>query len=682
MNKANFAKLKMIVFNVFILLRFNNFVNNHYPRRKLFVMIKTMKIRSSCLYCGVGCRLIFETKQGKLVKVLPDQTDPVSQGTPCLKGLTLPEVVKKGRVKKPQIKSNGQFKEVTWKEALEFIYQKTSWLAPQEIFFSGSGKITNEDNFVLQKFARVVLKTNNIDNCCSRLCHQPTVQAMNDCFGTPNLTQLENLTQIDTLLIIGSNPASNYPAFWHRVLREKQKRRLKIVLVGSMFSLTGKNLPQNDQVLVLEQGSELVFLNGLANFLIKRKAFRPAAAEIEGFQRLVQTVKKFTPALVAKTCRLTPQEFLQAAETITKSKNLGLFHGMGLTQHVNGIENIHAFLNLVLLKKAFILTLRGEINVQGAGDMICHPALFFPSLWPGKPPLEKGKNIIEAFYLSPTKAAFISGFNPAQSLPDLKRVRQNLKKMFLVIITPYFNQTCEFAQVILPSPILIERQGTITNGERRVRLVRRVLPPYGEARPEWQIYSQLARLFGQANSFRYQNEKQILTEITKTIPDYALLKPEKIFAGEDGWVKKQPRHQRFYPEDWEGYDDPRSEKYPLLLTTFRQPFSFLTSEATEKSPTLKRASRKIGFYLQPKQAEALKIEDGDLIEVESTVNKIRGQAFLDENIPPGVVATSFHSPKLLVNFLFPLEFDEETWTPNFKATAVRIKKVSSPLKSA
>ena len=622
-------------------------------------------VSSSCIYCGVGCQINYQVEKGKIVKVFGNPADPVSGGKPCIKGLTIAEVWNKNRVLLPQIKTKTGFKKVSWQEALDFIVEKTRRLAPQEIFFSGSGRITNEDNFVIQKFARKVFQTNNVDGCCARLCHQPTVQAMTDCFGTPNLTWMENLEKIDILLVIGSNPASNYPVFWNKVLQEKQKRKLKVILVGAMFSLTAKTLSKDDLILVIQQGTEQVFLNGLVNFLLKKGDF-PQAQKIEGFERLKTIVSKFSSDFVVNICKISLQDFQKAGEAIFSSSDLGVFHGMGLTQHVNGIENIHSLLNLVILKKAFLLTLRGEINVQGVGDMKCVPLPF------GEGPLEKGKNMIEAFYLSPVKAAFVSSFNPAQSLPDLRRLWKNFEKMFLVLITPHFNKTAEFASVIFPSPILIERKGTITNGERRVRLVRQVVPPLGEARPEWWIYQQLAKILGKGKDFNYQNEKEIFQEITRTIPDYQNLSSEEIFGGEDGWPEKKEKFTRFFPEDWEGLDDPRSEKYPFLLTTFRQQNLFLTSEETENAKSLKKLGSFSGFYLSPEDAQKMGIKDGQKIKVESVVDELIGQVKIDAVIPLGVVAASFHDQKFLINTLFPLEFDEETFTSNFKATAVRI----------
>lgn len=643
---------------------------------RLFLEMDTI---STCLYCGVGCRLKYTVEGGKIKKIEGDSTDPISEGKPCIKGLTIGEVVEKNRLAFPQIKINNHFQRVSWKQALKYIYQQTKNLAPQEVFFSGSGKIPNEDNFIIEKFARVVFQTNNIDNCCSRLCHQTTIQAMNDCFGTPNLTRNENLKKIDTLLIIGSNPAANYPVFWRKILEEKSKRKIKVINIQAIYNLTAKQLSkETDFNLIITPGAELVVLNGIINYLIQNKKYSSEAEKTEGFARLKSVVKEFVPALTCKIANVSLNNFLQVCQAISLSQKLGIFHGMGLTQHVNGLENIHTLLNLVILKNGYLLTQRGEINVQGAGDMACNPLRKeeeFSKCWSIPLPQEKGKNMIEAFYLSPVKAAFISGFNPAQSLVALDRLRKNLQNMFLIVLDSYMNETSKLAKVLLPTPLLIERKGTITNGERRIRFVNRVIPPFGESLPEWQIYQQLAKFWKKENFFPYQDEKEIFKEITLVIPDYQKIDAEKIYRGEDAFPNKTAKFKVFYPEKWEGYDDPRSEKYPFLLTTFRSPYSFLTNEATANSSTLKKIEESSSFWINPQDAKKNSLKEGEIIEIESAIAKLKGKVKISFDIPQGIIGSCFHSSKLLINRLFPLEFDEETFTPNFKATAVRINKL-------
>ncbi|MBM4402657.1 MAG: molybdopterin-dependent oxidoreductase, partial [Candidatus Cloacimonetes bacterium] len=636
-------------------------------------------IISPCIYCGLSCKLKYQVENEKIVGIAGDANDEVSGGQPCIKGLTIKEVTAKNRNLEPQIRKNGNLRKASWDEAYDFILQNTKDLAPQELFFCGSGKTTNEDNYVLQKFARLVFKTNNIDSCCTRLCHAPTVMAMQDCFGTSNLTCLKNLEKIDSLLIFGSNPASNYPVFWNKVLAEKRRRALAIIIVQPMYSLTSKTVANaaDTEIIFIEPGSEVAFLNGIINYLLQNRAYFTKAEKYEGFARLKEIVKTYSPELVEKITKVEKSKFLKLCQVLGKSKVLGVFHGMGLTQHINGIENIHSLLNLMLLKNGFILTLRGEVNVQGVGDMACEPTAKpdFAKVWNADLPLEKGKNLIEAFLIEPVKAAFISGFNPAQSLPNLNRVHKILSTMFLVQMEAQENLTSQFANVILPIPLLCEREGTVTSGERRVRKVNQVVKPPGEVKSEWQIYQELAKLLAKEEHFSYSEPKEIFREIIKSIPDYQNLEVESIWAGADGWPKKEIKFQRFYPEKFEGCDDPRSKKYPFILTTFRSPFSFLTNEVTENSETLKKMEKRPSFHLNPADAETLRIKNEDKVKVESVISALTAKALLDSDIPKGLIAAHFHSRKLLVNKLFPLEFDEESFIPNFKATAVKVEKV-------
>jgi formate dehydrogenase major subunit len=641
-------------------------------------------VQSICLYCGCGCRLNYQVEGKKVVKVLPDFSDEVSEGKPCIKGLTINEVVEKGRNLRPLIRKNknSKFKAVSWREAYDFIYKNTKDLAPEEVFFAPSGKITNEDNYVIQKFARIVFKTNNIDGCCSRLCHIATVKGLCNTFGTPTTQwKMNDVYGADCLLIIGSNPASNHPVIFNRILKARSKGA-RMISIQTIVNLISKH---SDFAVTVQPGTETVLLNGIMNILIRGKAYGKNVEFLEGFSRLQEIVKKYTPKLVCELCGITEQQLAELAAIIKDSKSFAVFHGMGLTQHVNAMENVHSLLNLVVLKNGKLLSSRGEVNVHGVGDMGCAPDMLptdsfigfdrLEKLWQCKVPKEKGKNIIEAFLISPVKAAFISGFNPAQSLPNLTEVHKNLKNIFLVCLDSYSNLTAEFANVILPTPILIERTGTITNGERRIRFVKKVVEPLGSSKPEWQIFKELSSLFWQENYFDFDSEKQIFAEIVKTIPAYSGIDVDAVYEGKDAWADKKIKFTRFNPEEFEGTEDVRSEKYPFLLTTFRSQYHFLTGEATSKSKTLRKSADGPYCYLNAEDAKQLKIKNGNKIRVLSHVSSVITEARIDERIPKGIVAMHFHFDSLLVNKLFPTQFDEETFTPNYKMVAVRVEKI-------
>jgi predicted molibdopterin-dependent oxidoreductase YjgC len=627
---------------------------------------------------------LFIVEDNRIVKMLPDKTDNPSEGIACVKGLTIHETMStdEGRILRPQVRNRKDepFREVSWEEAYRFIFQKTKDLAPSEVFINASGRITNEDCYITQKFARIAYKTNNIDACCARLCHVTTVQGLENCFGSrAAFSKMDDVYGLDCLFIIGSNPAGNYPVLYDRIMQARRKG-LKVISSHALYSLTTKF---SDVSLIIYPGTELILLNGIMNALIHQHAYDKSAENVEGFERLRSVVELYTIDFVRQACGVDLDKLNQLIDHIANAEALGIIHGMGLTQHVTGSENVHALLDLMILKNAQLLSLRGEINVQGAGDMGCLPdrvptgplatAPVLESKWNVKVPMGKGKSIVEAFLISPSKAVLISGMNAAQSLPNLNVVHKNLQEMFVVVMDHYHNLTTKFADVVLPTPLLFERGGTITNGERRVRHVRRVREPCGDCKPEWQIFSELSTYFGCADHFHYKTVRAITEEIVDVVPAYRKIDVADVYSDSDAWPDKRMIFRRFVPEHFEGVEDIRSDKYPLILTSFRSMHHFLTGEMTNKSKTLMSFKEGPYCYLSAVDAERLGISNGNTVEVLSSVGSVTCEARIDESIPKGRVGMHFHFEELLVNRLFPTQFDEKTFTPNYKMVAVNVR---------
>jgi len=648
--------------------------------------VKAETIASICSYCGCGCRLLFLVEDDRIVKVIPDKTDDASEGIACIKGLTIHESVgsHENRILQPLMREDKDepFKEVSWNEAYRFIYERTKDLAPSEVFINASGKITNEDCYITQKFARIAYKTNNIDACCARLCHVTTVQGLENCFGNrAAFSKMDDVYNVDCLFIVGSNPASNYPVLHNRILKAKRKG-MKVVSSQAVHNITAKF---SEVPLLIYPGTELILLNGVMNALIHQGAYDESVETVEGFDRLRHVVELYSIDFVRHTCGVDLEQLSQLIEHIANAKSLGIIHGMGLTQHATGSENVHALLNLMILKSAQLLSLRGEINVQGVGDMGCLPdrlptgplatAPRLEEKWKTELPIGKGKTIVEAFLISPPKAVFISGMNAAQSLPNLSVVHKNMKDMFVVVLDHYFNLTSTFADVVLPTPLLFERNGTITNGERRVRLVRKVVDAPGNCKPEWEILKELSRFFQSEKHFNYNEASEITREIVDVVPSYSQIDVTSIYRGADGWPEKRMLFRRFMPEHFEGVEDIRSDRYPLILTSFRSQHHFLTGEMTNKSKTLMNFREGPFCYMSKMDTQRLGISTGDEVEVSSSVGNITCKAQIDESIPPGIVGMHFHFEQLLVNKLFPTQFDEKTFTPNYKMVAVSVRKL-------
>ncbi|MEM2713595.1 MAG: molybdopterin-dependent oxidoreductase [Candidatus Pacearchaeota archaeon] len=645
---------------------------------------KEKEKKSICPFCGCGCRLKFIVKGNKIVKIEGDESDYMSEGKPCVKALVLHEMYDGARYERPLIRKGAKgakgkerkFKAVSWNEALKFVYKNLKDLAPDEVLFIGSGKTTNENNYVLEKFARIL--GYSIDNCCSRICHQATTNALLEHFGNPNLTKLSELDSIDTLLIIGSNPATNYPVFFNKILKGKEKQGIKLIGISSFLNET---LKACDLKLIISPGTDYVLLNGIIAQLLERKAYAIDIEKIENFAELKENAKQFRKQFVCEICKITEQDFDKVVDAIAQAKSLGVTHGMGFTQHIYGHDNLHSLLNLAILKRAKLFNLRGEVNVQGSGDMACSPERLPTNGLASLPLLEKawheklypkiGKNLIEAIFENPVKAIVLIEFNPAQSLPNLNYVHKVLRHTFLVCMQSCKNLTAEqFADVILPIPLLFEEEGTITNGERRVRKVERVVKPSKQVLSPWQILSKLAKMF-RLKHFNYKSAREIFNEIISIIPDYRGL--EKVWEGEDLYASKEPKFVKFVPVSFKGIETIRSKKYPFILVTFRSKWHFLTDELTSQSKTLKKFFKE-AFFINPNDAKRLNLRDNDRIIVKSETGQIRGKVKLSAEIPEGIVAAPFYSKKLLINKIVPSRFDPSTFTPDFKSVAVSIEK--------
>ena len=639
------------------------------------------KIVSSCIYCAEGCKLEYEIENDKIIKVSPVKDDPVSLGRPCVKGLTINEVVDQDRIVYPMIRRRGKLEHASWDEVLNLLIEKIKEFLPNEIFFSPSGYITNEDNFAMQKFVRLALNSNNVDGCCARLCHIATVLAFQDTLGIGSAPDYyDDILNLDCLFVIGSNPASNHPIEFNRILQMKTKGG-KLIVVSPIFS---ESAEKADLHLPINPGTESVFFNALINIIIQNNWHDKETEKLPNFNKLREISAKYTLEITEKICGIKKELISRAARLIGESKNFGVMHGMGLTQHVNGVENVHLLVDLALIKNAKIVSSRGEINVQGCGDMLTGPNLLafsdqanqenLKKLWGENLPCSRGLNLMEAIGLNQAKMIWISNFNPAQSMPDLNRIHKNLKNAFLVQMDSYFNLTSEFADVILPVPILIEREGTITNGERRIRKITPVRQALGETKTEKEIFALLAEKLGFKNIIS-KDPKTNLQEIKQIIKDYEKIDIEALWNGKDQFANKEIKFKKFVPEDFEGVEEIKNEKYPFILFTYRSPFAFLTHGHSEKSPTLKKAFGEAVFFINQQDALSLNVKDEDKIKITSKTASLTAPVKISPRVLPGYVGATFHSKDLLINKLFPLQFDEETFTPNFKVVAVNIKKI-------
>ena len=632
-----------------------------------------MEIVSTCLYCGCGCKLKYIVENNKIKKVLP-VNEEISLGKPCIKGLTINEVYDKNRIKYPCIRENKKkdFEKVSWDYILEYIKDKIENYDSDSIMFVGSGETTNEDNYVLQKFARIVAQTNNLDTC-ARLCHAPTVHVYKKMFGNPaNPGKMDEVYELDLLLIAGTNPFSNYPVLFSRIL-ESKKKGLKIIYVHHVDHEISR---WADIKIITYPGTEILVFLCWIKYLIESGNYE----YIPGLHSLYESVKGYDINFVSENAGVDKETLKKSIDMIIESKKFGFMHGMGLTQQIEGTENIMALVSLALLKNGKILSLRGKINVQGAGDMLVNPWIepsmieYLENKWGCSLPKFRGKSLIEAIFLEPVDFIWISSMNPAMSLPNLNEAHKRFNKMFVVLSHYVYNYTAKFANILLPTPLLIEREGTITNGERRVRYVRKVREVSWDAREEWKIFKELAKLFGKSKYFNYRSPKDIFKEIVNVIPSYKGIDPEEVYSGKDAFADKKMKFKILYPIFIEGVGYKRIKRYEFILTSERFPYHFVTGDLTRQSETLRKLMKEPFLFINPEDAKKIGVKDGDKVIIESKVGREEIKVKITDKVREGVLASCYHFESFLFNKLVPLEFDKETHIPNYKSIPVKVYK--------
>ncbi len=643
-----------------------------------------MDVASTCIYCGVGCRLKYVVENERVVRTIPDHSDPVSEGSPCAKGLTISEVMYGNRLLNPLIREDKdeEFKGVAWAEAYRFIYDHVKDLDGREVLFIPSGKTTNENSYVMQKFGRIALHTNNIDGCCSRLCHANTVRAFQDVFGMDGSPSMfDDIYTRDLILIVGSNPASNHPVLFNKILKAKRHG----AKMASIVSAPNETSMVSDFSIQIQPDTELALINALTNSVLRRGSIGNDAKRITGYEQLLSTVSNYTCQTICPICGIDPRQFGLLEDMVCSSSSFGLMHGMGMTQSKNGLLNVYSLLNLVIVKGGKILSNRGEINVQGVGDMGGQPSGFMPSIilrdtleraWGAELSGELGLNMIQSLYITPVRALFACDTNISVSLPDLNRLHKNIEKMFVVMLHHHKNLTMRFANVVLPIPMLIEQNGTITNGERRIRRVQKVTGPIGEAKPVWLIFKELANYFSIGPCFPYESENEILEEIVNLVPAYESVRLDEINQGRDSWALKEPPFMKYMPVHYEGVEYARTSARPYVLVTVRSPLHFLHDELTSLAPSLRHGREDYAefCYMNPQDAKEKGIFDGDFATISSICGSLDAKIKTDRLVQRGVVKMFIHSQKLLVNRLVPLDYTSATFTPNYKSIAIDVKK--------
>ena len=482
-----------------------------------------------------------------MVRARPNDDNSPNGITLCVRGAYgYDYIYSPERLTSPLIKVDGEFQPVSWEEALDIVANKFGKIkathGPDSLAVLGSSKCTNEENYLLQKFARAVLGTNNIDNG-GHLYNAASRAGLGEAFGFPASTNLiDDMEQSGVILLIGADPAVSAPLVSYAIKRAVKYKGAKLLLVN----------PQQTKLNALahlwlcpKAGTEAVLIDGLMRIIINEELWDQdfVARKTDIFEVLVASLQGYTPDYVEEITGVPTQDLHDAARLFAGANSASIVYGDGIAPHFNGTQAVTALANLAMLtgnigrKGRGIYALQKENNGQGASDMGCLPD-FLPGYQSAENAGLTALEMVEQAKAGKVKGMYIMGENPAASFPDSALTEEALSSLdFLIVQDLFLTETAKMADVILPAASFAEKEGTFTNFERRVQRVRQAIEPLGESLPDWQIIQRLANKMGYSMS--YSSPQEIMDEIRELVPLYQGVDYADMEVGGVYWPKSK-----------------------------------------------------------------------------------------------------------------------------------------------
>ena len=670
--------------------------------------------RTVCTYCGVGCNLEVSTTSNKILSIQAPYEAEANSGHTCLKGRYAFEFYNHPeRLRSPMIKRNGEFEEVSWDEVYDFMAEKFNSIkkenGPDAIAGISSARCTNEENYLMQKFIRAVIGTNNIDGC-ARVCHSPTALGMQRTFGTGAATNsIEDLKHTECMLVIGANPTAAHPVTGAKIKQQALKGKTLIVIDPRKTELA----KYADFHIALRPGTNVAVLNMMLRFIIEENLMDEQfiANRTEGFEEFKNNSLKLDVDEMARVAQVDKDLVRQAAIAYAKSPAAMSFHGLGVTEHSQGTFTVMQIADLAMItgnigrKGVGVNPLRGQNNVQGAADMGVQPHQGAGYLDVTKPdiikkyedfygvqmPTEIGYKIPEMFEAAiagKLKALWIIGEDVVQTDPNTQKVKRALDSLDLLVVQELFmTETAKHADVILPGASFLEKSGTFTNGERRVQRVQAAVEPIEGTKPDGQIIVDMMNKMGYSQPD--YDAAEMLKEISQIVPFFAGAKWEELGDNGKQWPIKPDGTDtkilhdetfkrgkgKFFYFDWKESEEvnQHGKEYPFIITTNRDLEHYNCGAMTRRTKNVEIHTEDV-LWINPEDAAEKGITDGDMVCVESPRGKVDIKAFVTEGVNKGVLSATFHFPEIMVNNITSDIHDSEAKCPEYKVVSVNIRK--------
>jgi len=691
-------------------------------------------VRSTCPYCGVGCQVDLQIKESHIIRVdAPFDVAP-NYGRLCTKGrfgmdfvhhpsrLTYPMIRKDlGILPRKAVGLNG-FRRASWDEALDLAAERLAGIMQTHggnaLGTFCSAKATNEDNYLFQKFVRAVLRTNNIDHC-SRLCHAASVAGLQITLGSSAMSNsIAEMKDLEVLLVTGSNTSETHPVISTFLREAVVKNGAKLIVIDPRrIEMT----QFADIYLQLKPGTDVILFQALAHVIVQENLIDQdfLNARVEGLKEYLPSLESYTPEYAEEACGVPAESIRQAARLYGKASAAAIYWGMGISQSSHGTDNAISLANLALLTGNIgrpgtgLNPLRGQNNVQGCSDSGGLPNVFpgyqpvsdqdvrekFEKNWGVSLDSEPGlttMEMVDAVESGTIKGYYVMGENPMMSEPDLLHARQVMERLEFVLYQDIFmNETGEYADIILPAANFAEKDGTFTNSDRRVQLIRPAVKPPGEARPDWAIIQDLARRVQKKlgvtsfAGFNFNSPAEIWREMADLTPPFQGISHQRISA-ENGvhwpcptedhpgtpylFTESFPRGKgKLTPIAYRPSSELPDDEYPFILSTGRVLYHW-------HGGTLTRRSKLDDIYpealveIHPRDAEQLGISSRDWVNMRSRRGEIQVRTLVTERSPVGTVFLPFHFVEAAANILTVDARDPQAKIPDYKVCAVALEK--------
>ncbi|HNI33946.1 MAG TPA: formate dehydrogenase subunit alpha [Microthrixaceae bacterium] len=671
--------------------------------------------RSVCPYCGVGCEIDVGTRDGRIVGIAAPLDAPVNRGHLCVKGrygsgfVTSPD-----RLTRPLVRDADGLRPATWDEAIDLtagaLRRVLDRHGPSAVGVLGSARTTNEENYLVQKLARAVLGTNNVDSC-ARVCHAPSAEALRSALGTGASTNsFDDIERARTLLVCGSNTTENHPVVGARIKQAALAGAKLVVIDARRVELAD----HADVFLQIRPGTNVALLNAMARTILDDGLVDDeyVAARVDGLAAYSTSLAPYAPEVVEEICGVAPSKIRDAAHLYASATPSMSVHGLGVTEHHQGTDGVTALINLALLTGnlgvpgAGVNPLRGQNNVQGAAHMGCEPShltgyapidaasTMVGAVWGRTVPTTPGLDamqMIDAAASGTLRALLVVGWDIALTQPNASVTNRALAELEFVAVQDLFvNETVRrHATVVLPAAASFEKDGTFMNSERRVQRVRQAVEPPGDALPDWQITARLAQALGASAEFAYRDTDEIWEEIRRVWPAGAGITSERLDApGGVQWPCPHPDHpgtRILHTDRFAGsrraelrvveHRPPRersSDDLPFTLITGRLLHQFNSATMTSRTDVAQFHPTDV-LQISPVDAELLHLHDGQVVQLRSTHGRATLPIEISARVLSGHLFTTFSDPAVCINQLTGDERDPFTNTPAYKVTAAAVE---------